>query len=56
MFFGGQQPSASGQFERRNAFVSRTTGDAEEIVAVGFREATVAVGDVGRNREAWRLS
>ena len=32
--------------------MSRTAGDAEEVAAVGFPEATVAVGDVGRNREA----
>ena len=35
--------------QQRHAFLDRTAGDAEEVFAVGFCEATVAFGDVGRN-------
>ena len=36
-----------GQFQQWNAFLNRTAGDAEEVLAVGFCEATVAFRDVG---------
>ena len=39
------------QFEQRNAFLHRATGDREEVAPVGLREAPVALGEVGRDRK-----
>ncbi len=47
----GQQVSTLGQFQERHAFLDRAAGDAEEVSAVGFGEATGASGDVGGDRE-----
>ena len=43
----GDQTSAPGQFQQRDAFLDRTAGNAEEVFAIGLCEATVAFGDVG---------
>jgi hypothetical protein len=40
-----------GQFKERHTFLHRSTGDAEEILAIPDREASVAFGDVGGNRQ-----
>ena len=47
----GDQTSAPGQFQQWDAFLNRTAGDAEEVLAVGFCEATVAFRDVGGDRD-----
>ena len=44
--FRGQQFSAKGKFQERNAFLQRTSRDAEEVFSVGYGEAAVAFGDV----------
>ncbi len=43
----GDQTSAPREFQQRDAFLDGAAGDAEEVFAVGFREATVSLGDVG---------
>ena len=39
-----QQIAAIGQFQQRDAFLDRTSGDDEEIAPIGFRETTVTFG------------
>ena len=51
MVFNGQQLAAEGKFKEWNAFLQRSTRDAEEVPAVGYGEAAVAFGDVGGDRE-----
>ena len=41
-----QRPAAS-KFEQRDTFLDRATSDDEEVLAVGFGEATVALGNIG---------
>ncbi len=44
-----EQTSATGQFKEWDAFLNGTASDAEEVFSVGFCEAAVAFGDVGRD-------
>lgn len=46
-----QQVSAERQFKQWDAFLDGAAGNAEEVFAVGFCEATVAFGDVGGDGE-----
>ncbi len=40
-----------GQFQQWHALLHTTTGDAEEILPVGFGESAVAFGNVGGDRQ-----
>ena len=42
-----KQVLASGQLEQWHTLLCAAAGDAEEVAAVGLREAAVALGDVG---------
>ena len=44
-------PATTGEFQQRDAFLERASGDREEVAAVGLREAAVALGEVGADRE-----
>ena len=46
-----QQLSAECQFHQRDTFLNGTSGDSEEIAAVGFGETAVAFCDVGGDGE-----
>jgi len=43
--------AATGKFQQRDAFLERAAGDREEVAAVGFGKAAVALGEVGADRE-----
>jgi len=44
-------PATTGEFQQRDAFLERAAGDREEVAAVGFGKAAVALGEVGADRE-----
>jgi len=50
-----QEGAAAGEFQEWDAFMDRTSGDGEEVLAIGFGEVAVAFGDVGRNGREARL-
>jgi hypothetical protein len=41
----------AGQFKQRDAFLDRSAGDGEEVASVGLREASIPLGEVGRDRQ-----
>lgn len=44
VFIDVDQIASFGQLQKRDAFLNRAAGDAEEVFAVGFREPAVALG------------
>ena len=53
---GRNKPAAFGEFKQRHNFLNRFARDAEEILAVADSESPVALGNVGGDRRAARLS
>lgn len=47
----GRRLRRCAKFKDRHTFLHRSTGDAEEVLAIPDREASVAFGDVGGHRQ-----
>ena len=49
MNFVAEELSATGKFQEGNAFLRRTSGNDEVVLAIRLCEASVAFRDIGRN-------
>lgn len=45
------KPAPAGDLQQRHAFLRRSSGDGEEVSAVGLCETTIPLGQVGGDRE-----